>query len=410
MTVSRRCFLQGVGVAAGAVMASPLLSVRASYADTTVPYTGPVMVVLSLRGGFDGLSVVAPIGDPDYAVARPTIAIPASRALSTGDRRFGLHPALAPLKPLWDSGQMAAVHAVGTPDLSRSHFQATEELERAAPGTSLRTGWLDRVLRIAGSGTPFQAVQLGDTAPSGLLAGPEPVLAADSLDAFSLSGSSWIGPRFATTLRALHQDVTSPAIAPATITLDALDTVAALVAADRTPKNSAVYPTGGLGDAMADVARLVRGASGLQAVSVDFGDWDMHTDLGAAGDGRMLTHLGEVAQSLAAFAQDLGSLFANVTVVTLSEFGRRVQENGSGGVDHGHGNVLLALGGGLNGGLVHGTWPGLAADKLDDGDLAGTTDYRDVLVELLVKRQGLSTSAAAGVFPGLNPTAVGLFR
>ncbi len=410
MTVSRRCFLQGLGVAAGAVAASPLLSVRASYAATATPYTGPVLVVLSLRGGFDGLSVVAPVGDPDYAVARPTIAIPASRALPTGDRRFGLHPALAPLKPLWDGGQMAAVHAVGTPDLSRSHFQATEELERAAPGTSLRTGWLDRVVGVAGSGTPFQAVQLGDTAPSGLLAGPEAVLAAGSLDAFSLSGSSWLGPRFATTLRALHQGVTSPAVAPATITLDALETVAALVAADRTPKNGAVYPTGGLGDAMADVARLVRGAAGLQAVSVDFGDWDMHTDLGAAGDGKMLTHLGEVAQSLAAFAQDLGSLFANVTVVTLSEFGRRVEENGSGGVDHGHGNVLLALGGGLNGGQVHGTWPGLAADKLDDGDLAGTTDYRNVLVELLVKRQGLSPSAAAGVFPGLSPAAVGLFR
>ena len=144
---------------------------------------------------------------------------------------------------------------------------------------------------------------------------------------------------------------------------------------------------------MADVARLVRGAAGLQAVSVDFGDWDMHTDLGAAGDGRMLTHLGEVAQSLAAFAQDLGSLCTNVTVVTLSEFGPRVEENGSGGVDHGHGNVLLALGSGLNGGQVH-----------------GTTDYRDVLVELLVKRKGLSPSAAAGVFPGLSPTVVGLFR
>lgn len=294
-------------------------------------------------------------------------------------------------------------HAVGTPDLSRSHFQASEELERAAPGTSLRTGWLDRVLGVAGSGTPFQAVQLGDTAPSGLLAGPEPVLAADSLDAFSLSGLSWLGPRFAITLRTLHQGVTSwrsrpprspsrPS-RPSTPSTPSTPSRLSQPCADFTPKNGAVYPTGGLGDVMADVARLVRGAAGLQAVSVDFGDWDMHTDLGAAGDGRMLTHLGEVAQSLAAFAQDLGSLFTNVTVVTLSEFGRRVEENGSGGVDHGHGNVLLALGSGLNGGQVH-----------------GSTDYRDVLVELLVKRKGLSPSAAAGVFPGLSPTLVGLFR
>ncbi len=408
MTVSRRCFLQGLGLAAGATMAGPLLSVRASYAD--VAYDGAVLVVLSLRGGFDGLSAIAPVGDPDYATARPSIAVPVSRALATGDRRFGLHPALAPLKPLWDGGQMAAVHAVGTPDLSRSHFQATEELERAAPGTSVRTGWLDRVLGAAGGGTPFQAVQLGDSAPSGLLAGPEPVVATESLKDFALAGSSWLGPRFATTLRALHRDVSSPAVGPAQITLDALDTAAALVAGDRAPRNGAVYPTGGLGQAMADVARLVRGAAGLRAVSVDFGDWDMHSGLGAAGDGEMSTHLGEVAQALAAFAQDLGALFDKVTVVTMSEFGRRVAENGSGGVDHGHGNALLVLGGGLDGGKVHGTWPGLTEAALDDGDLAGTTDYRDVLAELLVKRQGLSAPAAKAVFPGLTPQPVGVFR
>jgi uncharacterized protein (DUF1501 family) len=408
MTVSRRCFLQGLGVVAGATMAGPLLSVRASYAAAP-SYDGAVLVVLSLHGGFDGLSAIAPVGDPDYAAARPTIAVPVSRALATGDRRFGLHPALAPLKSLWDAGTMAAVHAVGTPDLSRSHFQATEELERAAPGTSLRTGWLDRVLGATGSGSPFQAVQLGDTASSPLLAGPEPVLAASSLKDFALDGSSWLGPRFANTLSLLHQNVSSPAVAPAQITLAALDATAALVKNDKTPLNGAVYPTGTLGDAMADVARLVRGATGLRAVSVDFGDWDMHSGLGTAGDGLMATHLGELAQALAAFAKDLGSLFDKVTVVTLSEFGRRVRENGSGGVDHGHGNALLVLGGGLRGGKVHGNWPGLAPAALDDGDLAGTTDYRDVLVELLVKRQHLSASAAAAVFPGLTPTPVGVF-
>jgi uncharacterized protein (DUF1501 family) len=410
MTVSRRCFLQGLGLVAGATVASPLLSVRTSYAATPT-YSGAVLVVLSLRGGFDGLSAVAPVGDPGYALARPTIAVPPSRALPTGDTRFGLHPALAPLKPLWDAGTMAAVHAVGTPDESRSHFQATAELERAAPGSSLRTGWLDRVLAAGGSGTPFQAVQLGDTSPSGLLAGPEAVLAAESLKDFSLSGSSWLGPRFATALTALHQGVQSPAIAPAQITLAALDAAATLVKNDATPKNGAAYPSGELGKAMADVARLVRGAQGLRAVSIDVGSWDMHQGLGAAGDGDMAERLGELAAALAAFATDLGpTLFARVTVITMSEFGRRVQENGSGGVDHGHGNAVLVLGGGLDGGKVHGTWPGLDDASLDDGDLAGTTDYRSVLAELLVKRQGMSSSVAGSVFPSFAAVPVGLFR
>ncbi len=409
MTVSRRCFLQGLGVVAGATVAAPLLSVRASYAATPA-YDGAVLVVLSLRGGFDGLSAVAPVGDPDYALARPTIAIPVSRALATGDRRFGLHPALAPLKPLWDAGTMAAVHAVDTPDLSRSHFEATATLERAAPGTSIRTGWLDRVMGAAGAGSPFQAVQLGDTAATGLLAGPEPVLAAQSLKGFALEGTSWLGTRFTDTLKALHEGVSSPAIAPAQLTLGALDTAATLVANDKQPRNGAVYPTGELGEAMADVARLVRGGAGLRAVSIDFGSWDMHTGLGAAGDGEMADHLGELAGALAAFAQDLGALFANVTVVTMSEFGRRLEENGSGGVDHGHGNAMLVLGGGLNGGQVHGTWPGLSAAALDDGDLAGTTDYRNLLAELLVKRQGMSSAAASAIFPGFTPSAVGVFR
>jgi uncharacterized protein (DUF1501 family) len=254
-------------------------------------------------------------------------------------------------------------------------------------------------------------VQLGDTSPSGLLAGPDAVLAAESLKDFSLSGSSWLGPRFATALTALHQGVHSPAVAPAQITLAALDTAAALVKDDATPQNGATYPDTELGRAMADVARLVRGAQGLRAVSVDYGSWDMHQGLGAAGDGQMADHLGELAQALAAFAKDLGpTAFAGVTVITMSEFGRRVQENGSGGVDHGHGNALLVLGGGLNGGRVHGSWPGLDDASLDDGDLAGTTDYRSVLAELLVKRQGLSTTAAAAVFPGFTAAPVGVFR
>ena len=405
--LSRRRFLQGVGASAAAAAALPLLSSQAAYAADPA-WSGPVLVVLSLRGGMDGLSVVAPVGDPDYARRRPGIAVPSSAALATGDRLFGLHPALAPLLPLWQRGQMAAVHAVGTPDGSRSHFRATEELERAAPGTTLRTGWLNRVLGVAGTGTAFQAVHLGSGVPAQLLAGPAPALATRSLSGFSLQAADWV-KTLPATVRALHTGTTLPTAAPALHTLGALDTAAAVRAAAGGPRNGAVYPAeSALGAALADAAVLVRAGNGLQALTVDVGDWDMHNALGRGGTGWMADKLTDLAQALSAFATDLGADFARVNVVTVSEFGRRVTENGSGGVDHGHGNAVLLLGGGLAGGRVHGRWPGLADAALDHGDLAGTTDYRDVLAELLVRRLGLPAAQLSQVFPGLVHAPLGV--
>ncbi len=398
--LTRRRFLQGAAVA-GAV---PLVSGRASYAADAVA-TGNVLVVLSLHGGFDGLSAIAPVGDPDYASLRPSIGIPTSLALPTGDRLFGLHPSLAPLVPYWQAGTFGAVHAVGTPDSSRSHFQATEELERAAPGTSTRTGWLDRVVGARGTGSVFQTVQLGSGNPRPLLAGPNPELAVRSLKDFSISQSGWVGPRMITALRALNTGVDAPATGAAQDALEALDAVAAVSAA---PVPEFSYPDTPLGRALADTARLIRHGAGLQTVTIDSGDWDMHSGLGKAGTGWMANHLTGLATALAAFAQDLGPLLSRVTVVTLSEFGRRARENGSGGVDHGHGNAVLLLGGGVAGGKVHGRWPGLTPDALDHGDLAGTTDYRDVLGELLVRCCGLPQSALAQVFPGHTPAFVGI--
>lgn len=400
--LSRRRFLQAVGVLGAAAVTPAALSCQAAYASTG-SWAGPVLVVLSLRGGVDGLSVVAPIGDPDYARLRPTIAVPASRALATGDRRFGLHPALAPLLPLWQGGRMAAVHAVGTPDGSRSHFQATEELERAAPGTSVRTGWLNRVLGIAGTGTVFEGVTLGSGSPPPSLAGTAPALAMDSLAGFDLAGSDWVGTRLATALRSLHSGTDLPTAPTALLTLSALSATQAVAAA----ASGATYPGSDLGKALADAARLIRADVGLQVLTIDVGDWDMHTDLGLAGDGWMADKLADLAACLAAFAQDLGPAFDDVNVVTMSEFGRRVEENGSHGVDHGHGNAVLLLGGGLVGGTVHGTWPTLTDAALDDGDLAGTTDYRDVLAEVLVKRLHLAPAQLSTVFPGLSPASPG---
>ena len=404
--LSRRGFLAGAAALTAGVVAGPLVSVRTAYAEG---YAGDVLVVVSLRGGMDGLSLVAPVGDPDYARLRPTIAVPAATALPTGDRMFGLHPALAPLKPLWDAGTLGAVHAVGSPDGSRSHFAATEELERAAPGTSIRTGWLDRVLGVRGATGVFSAAHLGAGTAPPMLAGPSPEFASSSLRRFTLASSEWVGPRLETALRALHTAPT-PESTAARLTLDAVATAASVVAADPAPHHGAVYPAGTLGQSLADVARLVRAGQGLQAASVDLGDWDMHDDLGAAGGGWMARQAGELASALAAFAADLGPDLSRVTVLTLSEFGRRARENGSGGVDHGFGNAVLLLGAGVVGGTVHGRWPGLSAAALDHGDLAGTTDFRSVVGELLVRRGGLPESALSTVFPGFTPSFLGVAR
>lgn len=405
--LSRRGFLRGLGGAAALVAAAPLVDVRAAYADG---YGGDVLVVVSLRGGMDGLSLVAPVGDPDYAHLRPTLAVPATLGPGTGDRMFALHPALAPLRPWWEAGTFGAVHAVGSPDGSRSHFRSSEELDRAAPGTSVRTGWLDRVLGAHGSGRVFQGVQLGSSTAGGLMAGPAPTLAAQRLDTLTLSQAEWVGPRLSRTLAALYRDDDGPAGAAGRQTLDVVDRAAAIAKGDVTPRGGASYPQTRLGRALADVARLVRAGDGLQAASVDLGDWDMHADLGRAGGGWMAGQVGELAGCLAAFATDLGPDFGRVTVVTLSEFGRRAAENGSGGVDHGFGNAVLLLGGGVVGGAVHGHWPGLSEQALDHGDLAGTTDFRSVLAELLVRRCGLSPSALSGVFPDFRPEFLGLCR
>ena len=405
--LSRRGFLKGLGVAGAATAASPLLSVQASYAEG---YAGDVLVVLSLRGGMDGLSLVAPVGDPDYARLRPTLAVPASTGVPTGDRMFALNPGLAPLKPLWDSGLVGAVHAVDTLDESRSHFSAMEELERAAPGTSLRSGWLDRVLGTRATGTAFQAVQLGKGTAGTMFAGPSSELAATSLEGFTLAGGAIAGARMTRAMGLLQDGVASPAVQPARTTLGVLAAVDAVVDADPTPRNGAVYPDSDIGRGLADVARLVRAGRGLQAVAVDEGDWDMHTDIGTSGTGRFASRANDLARALVALSQDLGPLMSGVTVLTISEFGRRAAENGSGGADHGHGNAMLLMGGGIVGGKVHGRWPGLTAAALDHGDLAGTTDYRQVIGELLVRRTGLSATGLGQVFPGLTPAFLGLAR
>ncbi|HEU4349589.1 MAG TPA: DUF1501 domain-containing protein [Actinoplanes sp.] len=369
-------------------------------------YTGDTLVVLSLRGGFDGLSAIAPIGDPAYYTARPTIALPKSQVIA-GDGMFGLHPALAPLLPLWNAGQLAAVHAVGQPDPTRSHFAAMEAMENAAPGTAIRSGWLDRMLGLTGATGPLAGVSLGDSMPARLLAGPAPAASMTTIDAFTLAGESAKRP-VAAALRGLYAGAPEALAGPARAADAALTASASLRATAYTPANGAVYPATELGAALRDVARLIKAKSGLVTAAVDCGDWDMHEALGTAAKGqRMYDNLAQTASALAAFAADLGpDGMKNVTLVTVSEFGRRVQENASRGADHGHGNAMLVLGGGIRGGKVYGAWPGLSADALVAGDLAATTDYRAVIAEILRKRCTLGATDA--VFPSVSPSSLGL--
>jgi uncharacterized protein (DUF1501 family) len=409
--ITRRRFLgttagvAGLGVLGG--LTGALTSTQLAFADAGS--TGSdVLVVVSFRGGFDGLNAVVPTGDPAYRTWRPNVGIPQSRLVQL-DSMFGLHPALAGLKPLYDAGTLAFAHAVGQADPSRSHFAAMEEMERAAPGSALRTGWIDRVVGVTGAPSTFTALNVGDSAAPTAFLGPNPELALRSVDAFTLEGA-WDATerkRWRTALSALYAGAPTTVAAPARATLGALGTTAALQDAGYTPAGGAAYPDSDLGKALRDVARLIKAGVGLRVAALDCGDWDMHTDMGTPDAGWQQKKLTDVADSFVAFSTDLGAAMADVSLITLSEFGRRVEENGSGGTDHGHGNAVMMLGGGVAGGKVYGRWPGLAEDELVDGDLDGATDYRALLAELLEKRLTISAST---VFPSLPSARLGIAK
>ena len=387
---------RGLLGAGAAGLAASTLSAQLAFADPG--YTGDTFVLLSLRGGFDGLSAIVPIGDAGYYRARPSIGVPKSQVIA-GDGTFGLHPAMAPLLGLWKSGKLAAVHAVGQPNPTRSHFAAMEAMENAAPGTSIRSGWLDRMLGGSGSHAPLAGVALGHAMPARVMGTG---VSMESIDSFELAGDT--KKPLSAALRQMYADAPASLAAPAKAADRALAATAGLRAR---PAAKATYPATDLGAALRDVARLIKAKAGLVTAAVDCGDWDMHDSLGTAVKGRrMFDNLTDLSLALAAFAADLGDAMNNVTLVTVSEFGRRVGENASHGADHGHGNAMLLLGGGVRGGKVYAKWPTLAPDALVDGDLAVTSDYRSVIGEILQKRCGLGSLST--VFPSVTPSSFGL--
>jgi uncharacterized protein (DUF1501 family) len=402
-TLSRRGLLVGAAALAGTSTMIGSAVVRAS-AATTLPARA-VMVVLSLRGAADGMSLVVPHGDPVYYSARPRLAIPADRLLAR-DAMFGLHPALAPLLPLWSSGRLAAVHATGLPAPNRSHFAAMEEVEDADPGSNVRSGWLNRLIGQDQRTSPLQAFGVGRGVPPASLYGPADYVSAGDVASMTIPGDDKWDPE-RRRVRSLHRlwDGDATAMGRAMrATFRAVDEFKPALGTRKTPANGATYPSSDLGRAMAEVARIVRGDVGVEVLTVDQGDWDHHSGLGTVDGGRMVRNAGELAAAVAAFFTDLGPLSDKVTLVALSEFGRRVVENANSGLDHGYGNVMLLAGAGVAGGY-HGRWPGLTAQL--DSDLLVTTDYRSVLSEVVDCRFGASPAA---VFPGFQPEPVGVMR
>lgn len=365
---------------------------------------GNVLVVLSLRGGVDGLSLVVPHAEGAYYTARPTTAIPRSRLLHA-DGTFGLHPALAPLSPLWRQGRLAAVHAVGLPVPNRSHFDAMEVLEDADPGSAARVGWLNRFVGQLGADSVMEGVQLGSNVLPTSLVGPASTVALESAASIGTPfHGSELGTDVARGLAQMYGDGRSPVHRAGRQALELARLGGRFSAeAEKPPRHRATYPTTGLGTSMQRAAALIRAGVGVRAIALDHGSWDHHENLTGNFEGRA----SDLAQSLAAFFTDLGSDARRVTVVTLSEFGRRLPENGAAGVDHGYGHAVLLAGAGVRGGY-HARWPTLRESRLESGDLTVTTDYRHVLMEVLQARfPGVD---AHRVFPRAGFRRLGVVR
>ena len=419
---SRRTLLKGGAlVAAGSFL--PAFARRALADQDLGPGRRKTLVFLFLRGALDGLFAVAPYGEPRLQALRPLLALPPPGAggkaappslLSLDVPGFGLHPALEPLLPLWRDGSLALVHAVGSPDTSRSHFDAQDYLELGTPGLkNTPDGWLARALSAtaASQRSPLDAVAVAARLPRSLQGGPDALAFAnlDQLRLRPLAGAPG-GPRGRTqsqsSFEALYQHAPREAVATsgqeAFAALDLLERKLGPAA----PPPAADYPKNPIANSLRQLAQLIKADLGLRVGVADAGGWDTH----AGQPGALNNNLGQLALSLAAFQKDLGARAEDVVLVAATEFGRTVRQNGANGTDHGHGSVAFVLGGPVNGGKLHGRWPGLADDQLFEGrDLAVTTDLRSVLAAAAASQLG--TRDVARLFPGFEGGALpGLLR
>ena len=416
--MNRRFFLKSGGVALasiGAATTSPSFLARA-LAQTSEKGRRKILIAVFQRGAMDGLNAVVPYAEQDYYNLRSSIAVPRPGAGGAQpnqapaidlDGFFALHPALAPFKPIYDSGQLAIIHASGSPDNTRSHFDAQDYMESATPGVkSTADGWLNRYLQSNGAAdsSPFRGVAMGPTLPR-VMQGKASAIAMNNINDFTIrAGSGETGQAVQGGFEAMYSQTVNDALRGAgKETFDAMKLLKRVNPAQYKPSPDAVYPRGAFGDRLRQVAQLIKSDIGLEIAFTDISGWDTHANQGSS-QGQLATRLTEFAQGLSALHTDLKERADDVVILTMTEFGRTARENGNRGTDHGHASVMFALGGSVKGGKVYGKWPGLKSHQLYEGrDLAITTDFRDVFAELAKKHLGATDLNA--IFPGYQVNA-----
>jgi uncharacterized protein (DUF1501 family) len=401
MSITRRVFLRNSALAVVGTAAVPRFLARAAMGAAERGLRTRRLVVIFQRGAADGLNIVVPYGEPQYYALRPSINIPRKAVLDL-DGFFGLHPSLTSFQPLWQQRQLAIVHAAGSPDPSRSHFDAQDFMEAGTPGLkATRDGWLNRALAPeAAPISPLRAIALGSSLPR-TLRGKNPAIAVNNIIDFQVKDAA-----SSQMFESMYEHSVDTVLnGTGKETFDAVKMLQAIQKQNYTPAGGAAYPGGRFGQSMQQIARMIKANVGVEVAFADIGGWDTHFNQmgGKASQGTLANQLRELGSGLAAFYKDLGDRMADVAVVTMSEFGRTAKENGTRGTDHGHANVMFVMGGGINGG-IRGEWPGLQPEQLyENRDLNVTTDFRDVLSELVSNHLG--NRQVSAVFPGYEADA-----
>ena len=405
--MQRRVFLKSGSFALVTLGLSPSFLRRSAFAaQLRGAARGKVLIVLFQRGAADALNMIVPHGDADYYALRPTIAIPRPGARDGAalelDNFFGLHPALAPLRPLWERRMLAPIQAVGSPSATRSHFDAQDYMESGTPDLkSTPDGWLNRYLAARGTcaecetkaASPFRAVTMTAQTPR-ILTGPAPVIAMSSLDEFTIRATGSDVERLEALYRTGRADIIHGAGAE---TFDAVKMLRAANPQRYRPENGAEYPRSQFGQRLLQIAQLIKANVGLEIAFADVGGWDTHVNQGGA-TGQLANRLDDFAKAVAALVTDLGDRMGDAVILTMTEFGRMARQNGNGGTDHGHAGAMFVLGGSVKGGKVYGRWPGLAREQLYEGrDLALTTDFRAVFSEVV--QSHLGATEGTRIFP-----------
>jgi len=413
MPISRRYFLKSSGLSLFGAGLVPSFLRRTAFAMDQ-PARRKVLVAIFQRGAADGLNIVAPFGEKNYYSLRPTIAIPEPTQRSDNGPSaldlngfFGLHPSLSSLKPLYDSGHLAVIHAAGSPDSTRSHFDAQDYMETATPGVkSTPDGWLNRLLQSTpqADATPFRAVAFASSMPRTMM-GAASCLCTQNLQGFHLGGNAHRPARGVQLVEGAFEEMYAASSdhllsSTAQETFEAISVLQKIQVGAYQPENGAEYPRSPLGRSLQQIALLLKSDVGLELAFAQNGGWDNHVNEGGV-KGQLANRLQDFGDSLAAFYRDMGERMADVTVLTMSEFGRTARENGNRGTDHGHAHAMFALGGSVKGGKVYGDWPGLRDDQLHEArDLALTTDFRDVFAEVATRHLGMKNPGA--IFPGYS--------